>query len=118
MRAKHKWGQTVKSLSSRVSKFVNLHIQYFHLMCLPILMPLFRHFITGSGESGWDHMVGEDRGARWRGWLRHCATSRKVAISIPDGVTGFFHYGPGVDSVSNRNKCQGYLFGGVKAAGA
>ena len=23
-------------------------------------------------------------------WLRHCATSRKVAGSIPDGVTGFF----------------------------
>jgi len=24
-------------------------------------------------------------------WLRHCATSRKVAGSIPDGVTGIFH---------------------------
>jgi hypothetical protein len=23
-------------------------------------------------------------------WLRHCATNRKVAGSIPDGVTGFF----------------------------
>ena len=44
---------------------------------------------------------------------------------IPAGVTGFFidiksfrsHYGPGVDSVSNRNE---YLedFLGVKAAGA
>ena len=27
---------------------------------------------------------------RWRSWLRHCATSRKVAGSIPDGVTGIF----------------------------
>jgi hypothetical protein len=25
-------------------------------------------------------------------WLRHCATSRKVAGSIPDGVTGFFFF--------------------------
>ena len=25
---------------------------------------------------------------RWRGWLRHCATNRKVAGSIHDGVTG------------------------------
>jgi hypothetical protein len=25
-------------------------------------------------------------------WLRHCATSRKVAGSIPDGVTGIFHW--------------------------
>ena len=31
-------------------------------------------------------------GARswWRSWLRHCATSRKVAGSISDGVIGFF----------------------------
>ena len=25
-------------------------------------------------------------GTRWRCWLRHCATSRKFAGSIPDGV--------------------------------
>ena len=31
------------------------------------------------------------RGTRWRSWLRHCATSRKVAGSIPDGVIGIFH---------------------------
>jgi hypothetical protein len=24
-------------------------------------------------------------------WLRHCATNRKVAGSIPDDVVGFFH---------------------------
>jgi hypothetical protein len=24
-------------------------------------------------------------------WLRHCATNRKVAGLIPDGVTGIFH---------------------------
>jgi hypothetical protein len=27
---------------------------------------------------------------RWRSWLRHCATSRKVVGSILDGVTGIF----------------------------
>jgi len=31
------------------------------------------------------------KGTRWRGWLRHCATSRKVAGSIPDGVTVIFN---------------------------
>ena len=31
------------------------------------------------------------RGTRWRSWLRHCAISRKVAGSIPDGVIGIFH---------------------------
>jgi hypothetical protein len=30
------------------------------------------------------------RGTRWRSWLRHCATNRTVAGSIPDGLTGIF----------------------------
>jgi hypothetical protein len=30
------------------------------------------------------------RGARWRSWLRHYATNRKVAGSVPDGVIGIF----------------------------
>jgi len=57
-------------------------------------------------------------------WLRCCATNRKVAGSIPAGVSGFFfdiksfrsHYGRGVDSASNRNEYQEYFLG-VKAAG-
>ena len=28
-----------------------------------------------------------------RNWLRHCATSRKVVGSIPDGFNGIFHWG-------------------------
>ena len=55
-------------------------------------------------------------------WLRCCATNRKVAGSIPAGVSGFFihvksfrsHYGPGVDSASNRNEYQGGFPGGKK----
>jgi len=58
-------------------------------------------------------------------WLRCCATNRKVAGSIPSGVSGFFigiksfrsHYGSGVDSASNRNEYQEHFLG-VKAAGA
>jgi len=61
-------------------------------------------------------------GTRWRSWLRHCATSWKVAGSIPDGVIGIFHWHnpssrPGVESVSNRNEYREYFLGGVKAAG-
>ena len=58
-------------------------------------------------------------------WLRFCTTIRKVAGSIPAGVSGFFidiksfrsHYDPGVDSASNRNEYHEYFLG-VKAAGA
>jgi len=45
----------------------------------------------------------------------HCVTSRKVAGSIPGGVTEIFHWhnpsGPGVISASNRNGYQGYFLG-------
>jgi hypothetical protein len=47
----------------------------------------------------------------WRSWLRHCAKSRKVAGSIPDCVTGIFHCGTEVDSVSNRHEYQKYILG-------
>jgi len=58
-------------------------------------------------------------------WLRCCATNQKVDVSIPAGVIGFFidikyfrsHFGPGVDSASNRNEYLEYFLG-VKAAGA
>ena len=32
-----------------------------------------------------------DEGTRWRSWLSHCATNRKVAGSIPDGTIGILH---------------------------
>jgi len=58
-------------------------------------------------------------------WLKCCVTNRKVTGSISAGVSGFFidiisfrsNYGPGVDSVSNRNEYQEHFLG-VKAAGA
>ena len=76
---------------------------------------------VGCGYMDWIGL-GQDR-ERWRTlvnetavaqWLRCCATNRKVAASIPAGVSGFItdikslrsHYGPGVDSASNRNEYQ------------
>jgi len=52
-------------------------------------------------------------------WYRCCTTNRKVAGSIPPGVNGFLisiksfrsHYGPGVDSASNRNEYREYFLG-------
>ena len=64
-------------------------------------------------------------GTRWRGWLRHCATSPKVAGSNPDRVIGIFHWhNPSgctmalgltqpLTEMSTRN-----ISWGVKAAGA
>jgi len=56
-------------------------------------------------------------GTRLRSWLRHGATNRKVAGSVPVSVIGVLnflrpHYGPGIDSASNRNEYQEYFLGG------
>ena len=59
------------------------------------------------------------RGIAVAQWLRCCATNRKVAGSIPAGVSGFFidiksfrsHYGTGVDSACNRNEYREYFLG-------
>jgi len=55
-----------------------------------------------------------------RSCLSHCATSRKFAVSITDGVIGILHWhnpsghtnGPEVDSASNRNGYQEYFLVG------
>jgi len=52
-------------------------------------------------------------------WLRGCATNRKVAGSIQTVSLEFFihiksfrsHYGPGVDTASNRNEYQEHFLG-------
>jgi hypothetical protein len=42
---------------------------------------------TSTAEIWWKALH-----TRWSSWMRHCATHRKVAGSIPDGVTGIFHW--------------------------
>ena len=81
--------------------------------CVVVMKSGKLNFLEPSGPL---HLVAQ--------WLRCCATNRKVAGSIPAGVTGFFidiksfrsHYGPGVDSAANRNEYQEYFLG-IKAAG-
>jgi hypothetical protein len=43
------------------------------------------------------HQFGEIHGSfigvtRWGSWSRHCATNRRVAASITDGITGIFQW--------------------------
>jgi len=62
---------------------------------------------------------------RWRSWWTHCATSRKVAGSVPIGVLGIFHWhnlsGRTVSMHSTQPQTQMItrnIFCGVKSAGA
>ena len=84
--------------------------QYYVIRILPVLLssvtstPL--NLVPGAGKlakiwSAWrQHEIQHTERRKekynymnWvRGWLRHCATSLKVAGSIPDGITGIFHW--------------------------
>ena len=51
----------------------------------------YRSFIELEFCRGFLRILKYQGGTRWRSLLRHCATSRKVAGSIPDGVIVIFH---------------------------
>jgi hypothetical protein len=78
----------------------------------------FRYIENSSVFHSFWHWYSWIRGTRRRSWLRHCATNRKVASSIPDYVTEILHwqsfrphYGPGVTQpvpeMSTRNNSWG-----------
>jgi hypothetical protein len=62
--------------------------------CLFWIHRTHKYTVCGGAEGTW-----------WRGWLRYCATRRKVTGSIPDRVIG-------VDSAANKNEYQLYLMEG------
>ena len=83
--------------------------------------------VKSTGQHVECHEVTREQDKVWfspdqlrRVFVRCRATNRKAAGSIPSGVRGFFidiksfrsHYGPGVDSASNRNKYQKHFLEG------
>jgi hypothetical protein len=107
------------------TKNINHLFYASNFMALYIIRAL--HVVTYTKYLYYYNLMGPPsyRGTAVAQWLRCCATNRKVSGSIPAGVSGFFidlksfrsHYGPGVDSASNRNEYQEYFLG-VKTAGA
>jgi len=69
---------------------ITVRMLYFSAVCF---WRFPKNVCFGVQQTFWnnhDHCL--SWGTRWRRWLRHCATNRKVAGSIPDGVTGIFHW--------------------------
>jgi len=102
--------------------FSFFEMQFVNLLLLPSsaqkILPLrFTH-----KDPVWISLLSHTRrGTWWPSWLRLCATGRTVACSIPQRVIRIFltqsfqpHYGPGADSVSNRNINQGIPTGGQR----
>jgi hypothetical protein len=86
---------------------------------------MYRREIVALASTEIIQVPGLFGGTRWRSWLRHCATSRRVANSIPDYVIGKFHW----HNPSGRTMALGLtqpliemstrnISWGVKAAGA
>jgi len=96
------------TLYHKRSDFLAIHIEY--KMC----------FFSTTFAWNISHSKNNSAGTAAAQWLRCCATNRKVAGSIQLVSLEFFidiksfrsHYGPGVDSASNRNEYQEYLLGG------
>jgi len=63
-------------------------------------------------------------GTQWRSWIRHCATTRKVASAIPDDVDIFHRHNPSGRSMalgatqSLTETSSWNISWGVKTAGA
>jgi hypothetical protein len=53
-------------------------------------------------------------GMQWRSWLVTALQTGRSGVRFPIVSLEFFrsHYGPGVDSTSNRNEYQEYFLGG------
>ena len=68
--------------------FIQDPFQYYPSTYTYAFQVVFNHF-----HSKWTFNVPYFFGdTRWRRWLRHCITRRKVAGSIPNGITEIFHW--------------------------
>ena len=58
--------------------------RYTNYATRPTIFHIYTSNLHEDQESVW--------GTRWCSWLKHCTKSRKIAGSIPDGVTAIFHW--------------------------
>jgi hypothetical protein len=75
--------------SSVVAYVCSLHKTFYSAMFMYCLEGLSKYSVYVEHLLSVTWLRG---GTWWRSWLRHCATSWKVAGLIPDGVTGIFHW--------------------------
>jgi hypothetical protein len=74
------WTETLSVHLSEAMTFVScdvVFLAYDRANRINLVLNSFDSITQGGGG-----------GTRWRIWLKHCATSRKVAGSIPGGVIG------------------------------
>ena len=83
--ANSRWCQQTTALWKLIWNHSNIFMQKRYLILskfVSIILKKIKSIVANN----------QIRGTRWSSWLMHCATSRKVASSIPDGVIEFFHW--------------------------
>jgi hypothetical protein len=65
---------------------VTLHLHILPVLCINKIV-----IIVGVRAAQCKHLLHSVKEVAVAQWLRYCATNRKVAGSIPDGVIGIFH---------------------------
>ena len=93
----HKWNiiKIVYRISQWQSSQVwNLRHHYFYVSYFRAThaVLLFRYMFLSRKYAFISDISRYPESKLWRSWLRHCATSWKVAGSIPDVVIGIFHW--------------------------
>ena len=87
----------VTSLLTLTPIFITPHAlrtpAHYQCACLKCLIFVFLTRKITKLNTFNDHIINNNKRTRcwWCSWLWHCATSRKVAGSIPDGVIEIFH---------------------------
>ena len=70
-----------------VCMYLDMYVYILYkYVCVCVCVCVCVYVVTMKSIAVWDLCL-MYRGTRWRSLLRHCATSRRVACSILDGVT-------------------------------
>jgi hypothetical protein len=64
-----------------------IHVNYKNKLCIFCIVQV--RYKVEISTVYYDIIYALYGGTRWRSWLRHCATSWKVAGFIPDGIKIF-----------------------------
>jgi len=73
--------RSISHMTIYISKVKYIYIYIYLFIYLLIYLPNYLFLLLTDTKGA----------TQWRSSLRHCATSRKVVGSIPDGVIGIFH---------------------------
>jgi hypothetical protein len=113
----------------QTAKWMNVYVCVCVCVCVCLCVYIYLHLLVQSNNTPYCLLLSAkqnvltiakkvevtwESGSRcwWRSWLRHCATSRKIATSIPDDVTAIFYWHNPSGRTTALGSTQPFLGGG------